>query len=180
MVSIKMFFFPYQLHQIIYLKLMSTIFYQVFIFHQMIALQKLWKMFFRGIQIVVFSSSPLFFPVSHCFTGWSKENLKVYDIIDCQNKNLRHFVWYLEKEIRYYIETLSIGREVNKENCYGKIMQKMCTKLYFFFRAQSLLMDKVIKNKRDLELVTCCSSGHKAKSEKFLYWLFIIWPSLMM
>ena len=28
------------------LKLMSTIFYQIFIFHQMIALQKLWKMFF--------------------------------------------------------------------------------------------------------------------------------------
>ena len=28
------------------LKLLSAIFYQIFIFHQMIALQKLWKMFF--------------------------------------------------------------------------------------------------------------------------------------
>ena len=27
------------------LKLVSAIFYQIFIFHQMIALQKLWKMF---------------------------------------------------------------------------------------------------------------------------------------
>ena len=32
-------------HRIV--KLVSAIFYQVFIFHQMIALQKLWKMFFR-------------------------------------------------------------------------------------------------------------------------------------
>ena len=29
-----------------WLKLVSTIFYQIFIFHQMITLQKLWKMFF--------------------------------------------------------------------------------------------------------------------------------------
>ena len=29
-----------------YLKLVSTIFYQIFIFHQIIDLQKLWKMFF--------------------------------------------------------------------------------------------------------------------------------------
>ena len=41
-------------------------------------------------------------------------------------------------------------------------------------------MDKVIKNKRGLELVTSRSSGHKTKSEKFLYSLYIIWPSLMM
>ena len=53
------------------LKLVSAIFYQIFIFHQMIALQKLWKMFFISskrlfrswdIQIFIFLSSPLFFP----------------------------------------------------------------------------------------------------------------------
>ena len=32
--------------RICYLKLVSAIFHQIFIFHQMIALQKLWKMFF--------------------------------------------------------------------------------------------------------------------------------------
>ena len=47
------------------------------------------------IQIFVFSSSLLFFCISHC---WRKI-LKVYDITNCQNKNLiMPFVWYLEKE----------------------------------------------------------------------------------
>ena len=40
-------------------------------------------------------------------------------------------------------------------------------------------MDKIIKNKRALELATSHSSGHKTSSEKFLYLLYIIWPSLM-
>ena len=120
------------------LKLVSAIFYQTFDFNQMIALQKLWKMFFISskklfsllrIYIFVFSSSPLFLLVSHCFRGWSKKNHKIYDVINCLCKNLiTHFVCYLEKEIRCDIETLSIDRELNKEHFYGKIMQKMCTK----------------------------------------------------
>ena len=71
------------------------------------------KSFFRSrdIQIVVFLSSRLFLSVSHCFRDWSKINLKVYDIINCLSKKfIRHFVWYLEKEKRYDIETLSIDR----------------------------------------------------------------------
>ena len=120
------------------LKLVYVIFYHFFISNQMIALQNYEKCFlfhlkssFRSqdIQIFVFPSSPLFLPVSHCFRGWSKINLKVYDIINCLNKNLIiHFVWYLEKEKRYNIETLSIDRVLNEEHFYGKIMQKMCTK----------------------------------------------------
>ena len=122
----------------IWLKLVPAIYYQIFIFHQMIAPQKVWKMFFissktffsflrySNFSIFVF---PLFFPVSYCFRGWSKENLNIYDVINCLNKNLiTHFVWYLEKEIRCDIETLSIDRELNKKHFYGKIMQKMCTK----------------------------------------------------
>ena len=58
-----------------------------------------------------------------------KKNLKVYDLIDCLSKNLiAHFVWYLEKQKRYDIETLSFGRVLNKEQFYGKIMQTICTK----------------------------------------------------
>ena len=77
----------------------------------------------RDIQIFVFLSSPLFLPVSHCFRGCSKINLKVYDVINCLNKNLvTHFVWYPEKEKRYDKETLSIDRVSNKEQFYGKIM----------------------------------------------------------
>ena len=45
------------------------------------------------------------------------------------------------------------------------------SKLYLFFSTQSLLMDKVIKNKRDLELVTSLSSGSKtsSKTKKSIY-----------
>ena len=88
------------------------------------------KLFFsQDIQIFVFLPSHLFFHISHCFRSWSKKILKVYDVINCLNKKLiTHFVWYLDKEIRRDIETLSIERVVNKEHFDGKIMQKMCTK----------------------------------------------------
>ena len=99
---------------------------------------KLWKMFlisseklflfsrYSNFCIFVFFS---FFPFSSCFRGWLKKNLEVYDVINCLNKNLTtHYVWYLEKEIKCDIETLSIDRVLNTENFYGKIMYKMCTK----------------------------------------------------
>ena len=119
-------------------KLVSASFYQILIFHQMIALQKLWKMLFilskklfsflRYLNFCIFVF-PSFFPVSHCFKGWFKKNVKVYDVINCLNKNLiTHFIWFLEKELRCDIETLSIDRVLNAEHFYGKIMQKMCTK----------------------------------------------------
>ena len=41
-------------------------------------------------------------------------------------------------------------------------------------------MGKVIKNKRDLELVNSRSSRYETSSEKFLYLLYVIGPSLMM
>ena len=78
---------------------------------------KLWKMFFisskklfsfKIFKICMFIFPP-FLPASHCFRGWFKKNLKVYDVINCPNKNLiTHYVWYLEKEIRCDIKTLSI------------------------------------------------------------------------
>ena len=121
-----------------YIKLVSPFFYQIFISQRMIVLQKLWKMFLfhpkssfrsRDIQMFLFPSSPIFPPVSHCFKGWLKINLKVYDVISCLNKNfITHFVWYFEKEKRYEIETFSIDRGLNKEHFYGKVMQKLCTK----------------------------------------------------
>ena len=76
-----------------------------------------------------YSNFCIFQPVSHCYITWSKINLKVYDIINCPDKNLIiHLVWYLEKEKSYDIQTLSIDRVLNKEHFYGKIMQKMYTK----------------------------------------------------
>ena len=59
--------------------------------------------------------------ISYCFRGWSKIYLKVYDIINCRNNNsIAHFVSYLEKEIRYDIESFSIDRVLNKEYFYEK------------------------------------------------------------
>ena len=60
------------------------------------------------------------FYVSHWLRGWSKINLEVYDVSNCLNKNFIYFVWYLEKEKRYNIETLSIDRVLRKEHFYGK------------------------------------------------------------
>ena len=111
------------------LKLVSAIFYQIFILHQMIALQKLWKIFFISSKMLFSFFLSLFFPVSHCFGGWFQKNLKVYDVVNCLNKNLiTHFVWDLEKEIRCDIETLFINRVLNTEHFYENIMQKICTK----------------------------------------------------
>ena len=86
-------------------------FYQIFLFYVKCSFHS------QGIHISVFPYSPLF------------PRLKVYDVINCLNKNsITHFVWYLEKEKRYDIEILSIDRVLNKEHFYGKVMQKMCTK----------------------------------------------------
>ena len=40
--------------------------------------------------------------------------------------------------------------------------------LFIFFRIQSLSVDKVIKNKKGLELVTSLCSGYETSSKKFL------------
>ena len=121
------------------------------IFYQMISLQKLWKCFLfhlksslrsQDIQIFAFRSFPLLVPVSHCLRGWSKKNLKVYDVMNCLNKNLiTPFVWYLEKE-----------------HFYGKIILKMCTKK----RCVCVWVG-------GLELVSSSSSGYEKSSEKFHY-----------
>ena len=116
---------------------MSVIFIKFLFLHQMIALQKLWKMLFISSEklflflIFVFLSFLLFLLVDHCFRGWSKINLKVNDAINCLNKNsITHFVWYLEKEKSYDIETLSIDGVSDKERFYRKAMQTPETLAY--------------------------------------------------
>ena len=122
-----------------WLKLVSAIFYEMFTFHQIVALQKLWKMFFiSSKKLFSFSRCSNFcistFPsFSSCQPmlerAWSKINLKVYDVIKCLNKDLiTHFVWYFEKVKRYDSKTLVIDTALNKEYFYGKIILKLCTK----------------------------------------------------
>ena len=77
----------------------------------------------------VFLFFPFFLPVGHCFRGWLKINPKVHDAINCLNKNsIKHFVWYLEKEKRYDIETLSIDGVSDKEHFYTKLCRKCAAK----------------------------------------------------
>ena len=85
---------------------------------------------FGDIQVFVFTSSPLFLLVTHCFLAWSKINVKVYYVVNCLNKNLvTHFVWYLEKEKSYNIETLSTLWKNHAEN----MKQKQVPDPFFYF-----------------------------------------------
>ena len=129
------------LHSLKWINLKASIFQQIFIYHQMIALQKLWKMLFiLSKQLFLFSryltfcisSFHSFFPCQPLLQSLIEDkSFKVYDIINFLNKNLIiHLVWYLEKKKRYGIKTLSIDKVLNKEHFYGKIMQKMCNKSY--------------------------------------------------
>ena len=96
---------------------MSAIFHQIFIFRQMIALQKLWKMFFisskklfsflRYLNFCIFVF-PSFFPCQPLVQRLNQENLKIYDVINC----LTHQLWD--------IETLAIDRELYKEHFLWK------------------------------------------------------------
>ena len=62
---------------------------------------------------------------------------------------------------------------------FERELSKSLKKVNFFFQTQSFLMDRIIKNKRGLELATSRSSGYEASSKILLYSLYIIWPSLM-
>ena len=112
------------------LKLVSAILYQFFIFHQMIALPKLWNFYFfylisslRSWDFCIFIF-PSYFPVSHCFRGWSKKNLKIYDVINCLNKNLmkaglyddiflsRPWNFYSERRLSKYFWERNVCREI--------------------------------------------------------------------
>ena len=82
------------------------------------------------------------FPLAFCFREWLKINLKTYDVINCLNKNLiTRFIWYLEKEKRYDIETLSTDKYWIRSICMKKPCRKCAPKrgfqklTLFFFRA---------------------------------------------
>ena len=60
-------------------------------------------------------------------------------------------------------------KEFFKKRYIERVLSKRIKKLtLFFFQTQSLLMDKIMKNKC-LELVTSSSLGYKISSEKLFY-----------
>ena len=174
----------------------------IFIFHQMVGspsktmknvfLFHLKSSFrFRDIQILVFSSSPPSFPVSHCPRAWCKKSLKIHDVINCLiNKNLiTHFVRYHTENVHQKLAPDSFLILINNQKqplhainsfkskvFWKRITKKALKKLSLFFLSNPV----PIKNKRGLELVTSHSSGYETSSEKFLYSLYNIWPSLKM
>ena len=113
-----------------------AIFNQMFIFHQMIALQKLWKVFFiSSKKLFLFLRYSIFcifvFPPFFSLSAIALEVdlRKILKVINGLNRNLiTYFVWYLDKEKRCDIETLFLDRLLNTERFYGKIMQNLCTK----------------------------------------------------
>ena len=67
-------------------------------------------------------------------------------------------------------QILHAGNPFENKKFWKMIIKKPWkSQLYFFFRSQSLLIGKVIKNRRCLELVTSRSSSYETSSEKFLY-----------
>ena len=170
------------------------------------------KKLFSFLRYSIFwiSIFPLLFLVDNCFRGWSQINIKVYDVINCLNRNLiTHFVWYLEKEkgmtlklrqlIEYYIRNIFMVNSSSRKSAlkasprplfnFGKWLhttfacRKFCLKidnlkddyqkalkiLTLFFLSNPVSFNGQDKEKRRLELVTCCSLGWKTSSAKFLY-----------
>ena len=69
-------------------------------------------------------SSPLFFPVGHCFRELSKIKFKVYGVINFLNKNIIFFdILRRRKSVSFKLD-----RILNKEHFYEKKMEKLCTK----------------------------------------------------
>ena len=82
--------------------------------------QNTWQNVFYD-KMILYSMTKCVFPlfpfVSHCFRRWLKISLKVYDVINWLNKNLKtHFAWYLQKESVSW----SIDKVLNTENLHGK------------------------------------------------------------
>ena len=106
------------------LKTTKNVFY--FISKALVALEIFKFVYFR---------LPLFFALSFiALQADPRKILKFMMSSDGLNKNLiTHFIWYLAKEIRCDIESLSIDRVSNKKHFYIKKMispkyRKMCTK----------------------------------------------------
>ena len=103
---------------------------------------------------------PLFLTDSHCLRAWSKTNLKVYDVVNFLNINLIKQPFYARNflKIRHFERRLS--------NTFEKVN-------FPFFRTQSLLMDKIITNKRGLELVPVALQVMK-KVQKHFFCSYIL------
>ena len=107
------------------LKFVSAIFYQIFVFYQMPALQKQWKMFFTSSKklfsfsrysnfcIFVFS---FFYPIRYCSRVWSKKIIKVYGVINCLNMNLEHV--YMRPEVNSNQFDISLRCEVTSLSAF--------------------------------------------------------------
>ena len=74
--------------------------------------------------------------------------LKIYPLIE---------YWYITQNIHCMQEIILKVRYFERE--LSKSLKKV--NFIFSFEPSPFLLDKIIKNKRSLELVTSCSSGYK-------------------
>ena len=77
-------------------------------------------------------------------------------------------------------QSLSCKKFIWKQDILREDYQKALKKLTLFFLWNPVPFNGQNYQKRGLELVTSCSLGYETSSEKFLYQLCNIWPSLMM
>ena len=82
----------------------------------------------RDIQTFVFPSSQLFSTVNNCFRVWSKITFKIYDVMNCLNKNLiTYCVWYHEKGKKVW--HWNLVHWYNKEHFMGKSCRECAPKV---------------------------------------------------
>ena len=122
----------------VFFKACVRYFHQIFIFSPNDILQKLWKNAFYFIQNALFVleifkffcfwPSLFFYLLAIALEDDWRQILKFMTSSVVWIRTLTHFVWYLEKEKRYEIETLSIDGVSDKEHFYRKVMQKMYSK----------------------------------------------------
>ena len=90
------------------------------------------------IQFFVFPSYPLFRPVRHCFRALSKINLKVYNVMNCLNKNLITFclISWQGKKVWHWNFVQIVLRHIFMEKSYRKCATKASPRLLFYFGKQ--------------------------------------------
>ena len=101
-------------------------------------------------QIFVYSSSPLFFPVSHCARGWFKKNLKVHDVMNCLNKNLiTHYAWYSNnsnsQDWRYIPSDLNVADDCTRDIKFNDLSNN-----HWWITVPSFLYQQTIELEQDL------------------------------
>ena len=130
-----------------------------------------------------------------CLISWETNKVSHWNFVHWYSIKYRIFLWKNHAEnvhqklapepflilLNNPKQRLHAGNSSENKKFWKMIIKKTLKKSTLFFLLNPVhFNDKVIKNKRSLELGSSHSSGYETSSEKFLYSLYIIWRSLMM